>query len=111
MRRFAVTLASFAAMSVAANAADIPVKAPVAPVAAVYNWSGIYGGGVFGFQHARVHDLAPASGFVTDSKVITGIWGGVVGAQYQFGSAPWGAWVIGVEAAFNAETYKNSPGN
>ena len=52
MRRLVVALLATSALSFAAQAADMPVKAPrVAPVA-MYNWTGFYvgvnGGGVWG---------------------------------------------------------------
>ena len=110
-------IASLAAAAIAfggvqvASAADLPTKAPMAArVAAPYDWSGFYFGGIVGYEWASVHDVAPG-GFVTDSRVRSGIWGGVVGAQMQFGNAPWGAWVVGVEAALNDPMQENSTGN
>ncbi len=35
----------------------------------------------------------------------------MVGAQIQFGNAPWGAWVVGVEAALSDPMQNNSTGN
>jgi len=111
-------IASLAAAAIAfggvqmASADDLPTKAPIATrMTAPYDWSGFYVGGTVGYEWASVHDVAPGTGFVTDSTVRNGIWGGVVGAQIQFGNAPWGAWVIGVEAALSDPMQNNSTGN
>ena len=53
MHRFAVALLGATLVgSVSANAADLPVKAPVYKAPAVYSWTGFYaginGGGGFG---------------------------------------------------------------
>ena len=86
----------------AAMAADMPVKAAPAVVAA-YNWSGCYIGGHGGWTRARTElinagnttafgDLAPGQGFrISDSG---GIAGGHVGCNWQTGQ-----WVVGLEAA------------
>src|SRR6185437_1264017 len=114
MKKMFVVGAAIAAFGLvnSASAADMPVKAPIAArVAAPYDWSGFYIGGTGGYEWASVHDIAPGNGFVTDSTVRNGIIGGVVGAQYQFGNAPWGAWLVGVEAALNDPTSDNSTSN
>jgi len=49
MRLLTVSLSLLALMPVAtASAADLPMKAPPMPAAAVYNWTGFYVGGEFG---------------------------------------------------------------
>src|SRR5215472_14839608 len=82
-------------------AANLPVKAPPAPVMAapVYDWSGFYGGvgagwsrGSFNWAYTNpspVTCCAPFSASETDT-----VLSGIFGAQVQFG----GVFVIGVEA-------------
>lgn len=82
-----------------ANAADIPmpVKARPAPVAAYYNWTGVYVGGHVGYGWGRFSGLDPATGAVTDSLTAKGIFGGAqLGANYQVGSV-----VFGLEGTFS----------
>ena len=54
MKKLTVLVAALAALGFAgpASAADMPAKAPVykAPVAAAYDWSGIYIGGGAGWR-------------------------------------------------------------
>jgi hypothetical protein len=57
-----------------ASAADLPVKAPVAPVAAPYNWTGFYiganiGGG-WGNRDVNYSGNDPLSVFTTASGVV-----------------------------------------
>ncbi|ACI93350.1 outer-membrane immunogenic protein [Afipia carboxidovorans OM5] len=79
-------------------AAQSYTKAPPAPVAPIYNWTGLYIGAQVGgaFQGN--------SGFVTDNPLVTGnrddssfLGGGVLGANYQFSPN----WVLGIEGEFN----------
>src|ERR1700759_5493563 len=49
MKKTAIILAALAASSVDAFAADMAVKAPPAPSAALYNWTGFYVGGNAGY--------------------------------------------------------------
>src|SRR6201995_742178 len=49
MKKIAIILAALAASSVDAFAADMAVKAPPAPPAALYNWTGFYIGGNSGY--------------------------------------------------------------
>jgi outer membrane immunogenic protein len=103
MTRLLGSIAISALLTAPAFAADMPVKARPAPVAAVYNWSGCYIGGHGGWARARTElintanttafgDLVPGQGFrVSDSG---GIAGGHVGCNWQAGQ-----WVWGLEAA------------
>jgi outer membrane immunogenic protein len=87
----------------AANAADLgrPVyKAPPAPVAAPYSWTGCYigaeGGG--GWGHARwkaltAADPADVGLTLTEMNLSGGLAGGTIGCNYQFA----GSWVVGIE--------------
>jgi outer membrane immunogenic protein len=99
-------------ISGAAQAADLPAKAPYykAPVAApVYNWSGFYVGGHIGYLWADVDDVAV--NYSASSRVREWIGGVHGGAQIQFGQNPWGAWVLGIEAAGNFAGDDNSTSN
>ena len=87
------------AASISAHAADLPVKAPIykAPVAAIYDWTGIYVGVNAGLGVGR--DLttinAPPTNFTEISyQSPFGALGGVqAGYNWQAGH-----WVFGVEA-------------
>ena len=72
MRRLsvAIILAIFAiALTQIAAAADMPVKAPVAPVAIPYNWTGFYVGGHLGYFWGRTH--VEEDGVVTEEGAHT----------------------------------------
>lgn len=107
MRRFqCVLLATVAIIGFAsiASAADMPVKAHVAPPVA-YNWTGFYVGinGGYGWGRDQRTDTMPAagSGFWTrpagsgtDTLNPTGgLFGGQIGYNFQSG-----VWVLGIEA-------------
>jgi outer membrane immunogenic protein len=101
---FSLAAGAFAATSlIAANAAELPVKAPPPPVPVYYNWTGFYLGvnlgGSWGHQSADVFvdgvDVFSAS---TNPRGVIG--GGQIGYNWQF--APWFGWgngtVLGIEA-------------
>ncbi|AEI02932.1 putative outer membrane protein [Afipia carboxidovorans OM5] len=102
MNKILVAAAVVALSSTSVFAADLAArpytKAPPAPVAPIYNWTGLYIGAQVGgaFQGS--------SGFVTDDPLVTGnrddssfLGGGVLGANYQFSPN----WVLGIEGEFN----------
>lgn len=101
MRRIVLSLLSATALgAVSANAADLPVKAPVykAPPPVVYNWAGFYVGieGGYAWGHSNVTDvtgynaLSPAGDFsYNPSGGVGNIYGG-----YNFQFDPF---VVGVE--------------
>jgi outer membrane immunogenic protein len=102
MKKVVLAGASLLAMSMAApaSAADLAakpyVKAPPAPVVAVYDWTGFYIGGNGGWGQARAcWDLLEPTGFV-DTLGCRDASGGLVGGQLGY---RWqtGAWVWGVE--------------
>src|SRR5262245_4239197 len=71
-----------------AHSADLAVKAPPAPVAAVYNWTGFYVGvnGGWGWGQQDPFNLLPGR-FDRDSFNINGgLVGGTFGAQIQQGA-------------------------
>jgi outer membrane immunogenic protein len=84
-----------------ASAADMPVKAPIAPP--VYQWTGIYFGGDDGWQGQR-HSWAydpPVAGAANQSwteRSGAATLGVFVGAQVQ-----WGSIVLGAEASANSD--------
>jgi outer membrane immunogenic protein len=101
MRRLLVALiATVSAMAVTqiAFAADMPVKAPVAPVAPVaipYNWTGFYVGGHVGYLWGRTR--VEEDGEVTEPGAPTdGVIGGVL-AGYNWQN---GALVLGLDGDF-----------
>jgi len=105
MRNTILVAAAFVmATTVASSAADLPMKAPAAPVSA-WSWTGFYIGGNIGGGVAASHfddpcftcsSATPTAGFFTG--------GGQIGYNYQFGSG-----LIGVEADVNGNSnFKSS---
>jgi outer membrane immunogenic protein len=101
MKKFILALASLAAFSGSAVAADLAarpyVKAPPPP-APVYNWTGFYvfggGGGGLWSAETNVVSFPGGVGFSRDTRMGGWGWLGTVGAGYdwQFG----GNWLAGV---------------
>jgi outer membrane immunogenic protein len=88
---------AFTGLASSAIAADMPVKAPPAPPAPVYLWTGCYLGGNFGwantslrFEDSRFGD----DGHLSASRIAGG---GQIGCDYQFASNI----VIGVRGMFD----------
>ena len=98
MRRitFALLTASLSlGLTAVASAADLPVKARVAPVSAAPNWTGFYLGlaGGYGWGSTRqTADIASGINSGTDNNLNGGIFGLTYGYNWQTGP-----WVIGVE--------------
>ena len=98
------------ALTHTAVAADLPRKAPIAPVpvAAPYDWSGFYVGGTIGGAWANVdrfypQSLAgPLSAGTSLDQPFAGFNGG---AQYQ-----WQNWVFGVEVNYSVPISNRSDG-
>ena len=102
MKKLVIALATAAALTSPALAADMATKAPMrAPVPVAYNWTGCYvaGGGGYGWYTAEGREVAPATGAVINTNGDTGGkgWMGQVGAgcDYQF-AGPMGNWVVGL---------------
>jgi outer membrane immunogenic protein len=103
MKKLILALASLAAFSGSALAADLAakpyVKAPP-PVAPVYNWTGFYvfGGGGGGLWAADQHVVDTATGLPLsiDQRQGGSGWFGTVGAGYDWQFNP--SWVFGVFA-------------
>jgi outer membrane immunogenic protein len=89
-----------------AFAADIPVKAPMVPVAAPFNWTGLYVGAVAGGAWgSSVQFFTGAPGGSTDRYNIQGInGGGTLGYNWQFDPH----WVAGIEADFSGAHIKGT---
>jgi outer membrane immunogenic protein len=87
-----------------AFAADMAVKAPMAPVP-VASWTGCYLGGNVGgaWQHNSTYD--PIAAVATGSDSSSGIiGGGQVGCDYQFANN----WVIGIQDMFDGANLNSS---
>jgi len=128
MRRFGILLASTSALVAFGSpsfAADLPVKAVRAPVAApiaAYNWTGWYAGGNLGYSWGRarsdfdVPDFAfitgTAAGTVnvpgfsgSDKANLNGVIGGLqLGYNWQTSSS----WLLGIETDFQWSGEKGS---
>jgi len=95
MKTFAIAAIAALGFVGAASAADMPVKAPVAPAKPIqlpYNWSGLYIGGHLGYLWGRTR--VEEDGVVTDPSARTnGVIGGAM-AGYNWQSGPW---VFGLE--------------
>jgi outer membrane immunogenic protein len=88
--------------TVAAQAADLPRKAPVykAPVLVAYNWTGFYAGvnAGFGFGRDLTNLNAPGVlGETTRASALGALGGGQIGYNWQFGDFGLGNIVLGVE--------------
>src|SRR5712691_3265265 len=99
-RRLALKTLAVAGLSVShgqfALAADMPIKAPRAPVAITYNWTGFYVGANAGYGWGRSSWKDDPIFGAQDLGAHT-MKGGIVGGQigYNWQSA---AWVLGLEA-------------
>lgn len=98
MKKIAFAAIAALGFAGAASAADMPVKAPVAPAPPIqlpYNWGGLYLGGHVGYLWGRTR--VEEDGLVTEPNASTsGVIGGVM-AGYNWQTGPW---VFGVEGDF-----------
>jgi outer membrane immunogenic protein len=95
----AVTAAAAMVLPLAAQAADLPVKAPIykaPPPVAVFSWTGCYIGGHGGwsFGHKQWSDPAVGGFVFAEHDVDGGMAGGQIGCDYQTGS-----FVFGIEGS------------
>jgi outer membrane immunogenic protein len=107
MRRFGLLLLASMALVGAAAAADMPVKAPVAPVAPPYNWSGFYiglnAGYSWGHQDNDLVTVPLGVLLFSNSNNLNGfIGGGQIGYNWQVNQ-----WVFGFEADFQGSSQKD----
>ena len=93
MRKLAIAAAALAFTS-SAYAADMPLKAPAAPLVVPYNWSGLYGDLDVGWGRSEFNwQYVNAPGFGQFGlSTSNAVLGGHVGLQYQ-----WNFLVLGVE--------------
>ncbi len=104
-----VALIAFAAPAAAADLAARPyVKAPPAPIAVVYDWSGFYIGANGGWGSSRKcwDFTTPAGTFVAAEgchDATGGTAGGQIGYRWQTGT-----WVFGLEAQGNWADFQGS---
>lgn len=119
MRSIGICIVAAAALvGTRAFAADMPLKAPPPPVP-VYDWTGFYVGGNFGYGWGDPRTTAagsgttviqpafPASFAFTDSNTapVRGALGGIqVGYNYQFNPK----WLLGLEADFQGSGQRGS---
>ena len=110
MRRMMITMAGLAALSLAAGqalAADMarPVyKAPVAPPAPIYNWTGCYIGANVGAAWAHVDvDNVTTGGSISRTSNTGFAGGGQIGCDYQMSQ-----WVIGIRNMFDGTSISGS---
>jgi outer membrane immunogenic protein len=117
MNRLLITIAAVSTLALTqiANAADMPVKAPVAPAPALYSWTGFYAGinGGYGWSNSKttLAGLDPASAEFINGDLTVGFspgqfatsfnqhgWlgGGQLGYNWQFSRT----WVAGLETDF-----------
>ncbi len=109
MKKFVLGTLSLVAMAAPALAADLPVKAPPAPVIPMYNWSGFYIGGNGGWgQSDNCWDVVTTFGAVfTDAcRDRSGaVAGGQIGYRWQ---QPNNHFVFGIEAQGDWANLKSS---
>src|SRR6266508_1414010 len=104
-----VGLIEFAPPAAAADLAARPyTKAPPAPIAAVYDWSGFYIGanGGWGSSHKCWDFVTPAGAFIAAEgchDATGGTAGGQIGYRWQASS-----WVFGLEAQGDWANLKGS---
>src|SRR5262245_3457196 len=113
MKKLIILAAGFSVTAAASVfAADMPVKAPVAPAAIPYSWTGFYVGANVGYSWGRAEtdfvlpNLA-AFGLRTFSQGqhLNGVIGGAqIGYNWQANNQ----WVFGVEADFQGSAEKDS---
>ena len=111
MKMFVVgSVALMATIAAPAMAADMPVKAPLAPAASPYSWTGFYAGGNIGYSWGRsassLSFVDATSGAIlsaSDAKFdLNGVIGGVqIGRNWQTNN-----WVWGLEADSKAPVRK-----
>lgn len=87
------TAVAVAMLGGAAQAADMPLKAPPKGAAAVYDWTGFYVGINGGWAGGDADWAFPNSGDGVHHRIDGGVLGGHVGAQVQFNNTL----VLGVE--------------
>jgi outer membrane immunogenic protein len=97
-------------MSIAGNAADLPVAPPPPPpiYAPLFSWTGFYFGGNLGAAWAagNVTESLNGLGFGVPTNNPVFVGGGQAGFNYQFSNL-----VVGVEGTFDAASNRNNTGS
>ena len=113
MRRTTLGIVGAVCIVSIASAADLPVKAPIMPVAPVYNWTGFYVGADVGALWTRANGqfdplpdvlffgVFPISGDLNKTAFVGGLHAG-----YNWQLAP--SWVVGIEADWSWTNAKGS---
>jgi outer membrane immunogenic protein len=109
MKKFLVAAVAAVGLSGSAFAADMPVKAPMAPAYVIYNWDGFYAGIEGGGGSMRSHIVvtgpgAADSGYFSNSS---GLVGGTLGWNWK---VPGGPWLLGLEGDLSWTGMKASGG-
>jgi outer membrane immunogenic protein len=110
MKKLAIAITGVAALTGSAIAADMPVKAPLAPVVRAVSWTGCYvgAGGGYGMWNQDNQTILTGSGSAIDQQHTDGGRGwfgtGQVGCDYQF--AP--KWVVGAFGDFDVSDIKGT---
>jgi outer membrane immunogenic protein len=113
MKKLAIAITAVVAFTGSAIAADMPVKAPAAPMVRAMSWTGCYvgAGGGYGMwnQDNVLFDDTGSSDTVTNGG--RG-WFGTVqgGCDYQF-AGPYGNWVIGAFGDYDFSNIHGEVGN
>lgn len=94
MRRLLAALLAASGLSFAAQAADMPVKAPLSPPPIMYNWTGFYVGGHLGVATGKYDWSFTAPGTTTNHTFTDFAGGGQLGFNYQVAQ-----WVFGIEGS------------
>jgi opacity protein-like surface antigen len=137
LRRLSLSLLAATAIGVVASqgasAADMPIKAPpaVAPPPPLWNWTGLYAGGVFGLGVSRnkLTDVDPTGASNLANSLCEGNCGGpfssgninlgtqigvgpqggfVLGYKWQAPNSPW---VVGIDGQFSFADLQGSTNN
>jgi outer membrane immunogenic protein len=101
MRNLTIAAAASALVlaSGAASAADLRVRAPAAPAAAVmapiYDWNGFYIGIQGGYGWGNLDWTFVNAGTTADHRTRGGLFGGTAGVNFQAGN-----WVFGIEGDY-----------
>jgi outer membrane immunogenic protein len=109
MRKIAATVAVMAVIGTPVLAADMALKAPPAPVAPAWSWTGFYLGAEAGYGWGTSNQsfTLGGGGTVGNYNISGGEGGGTVGFNYQFDPH----WVTGLEGDISGANIKGTAGS